>query len=93
VVNNAAQLVFAEAEWQTPEQIKSQMMVNVVGGMLVAKVFLPLLRYRDKRARESERARERERERKRERKREREREREKEREKEGERERERERYL
>lgn len=46
VVNNAACLVFGEAEWQTPGQIKRQLAVNAAGPLLVAKAFLPLLRRR-----------------------------------------------
>lgn len=44
VVNNAAVLVFAEAEWQTRDMVRHQFDVNVVGALELTKAFLPLLR-------------------------------------------------
>jgi len=44
VVNNAATLVFAEAEWQTRDMVSKQMDVNVTGALMVTNAFLPLLR-------------------------------------------------
>jgi len=44
VVNNAAAgVVFAEAAWQTKQQVVNQFLVNTVGPVLVTKSFLPLL--------------------------------------------------
>ncbi len=44
VVNNAAMLVFAAAEWQTPAQIKMQLAVNAAGPLIMTQKLLPLLR-------------------------------------------------
>ncbi len=44
VVNNAASLVFADAEWQTMAMAERQLAVNVLGPLAVTKAFLPLLR-------------------------------------------------
>ena len=44
MVNNAASLVFADAEWQTMAMAERQLAVNVLGPLAVTKAFLPLLR-------------------------------------------------
>jgi len=44
VVNNAATLVFADAEWQSIEMARKQLEVNTLGPLAVSKAFLPLLR-------------------------------------------------
>ena len=44
VVNNAAALVFADAEWQTKRLVSRQFDVNVIGALEVSKAFLPMLR-------------------------------------------------
>jgi NAD(P)-dependent dehydrogenase (short-subunit alcohol dehydrogenase family) len=44
VVNNAAVLVFGEAEWQSRAMVQHQLEVNLVGPLAVSKAFLPLLR-------------------------------------------------
>jgi 3-hydroxybutyrate dehydrogenase len=44
VVNNAAVLVFGEAEWQPRSLVAHQLEVNLVGPLAVSKIFLPLLR-------------------------------------------------
>ena len=44
MVNNAAFLVFGNAEWQTRSLIQRQYEVNTLGPLLVSKAFLPHLR-------------------------------------------------
>ncbi len=44
VVNNAATLVFAQAEWQPLELARRQFDVNVIGALSVTKAYLPMLR-------------------------------------------------
>ncbi|TRY68523.1 hypothetical protein TCAL_09392 [Tigriopus californicus] len=44
VVNNAAVLVFGQAEWQPMDMIRHQFEVNTFGAFALAKAFLPMLR-------------------------------------------------
>ncbi|XP_057339056.1 D-beta-hydroxybutyrate dehydrogenase, mitochondrial [Microplitis mediator] len=43
-VNNAGVMVFGEFEWQTEEQVRYQVEVNLLGTMRMTKEILPLLR-------------------------------------------------
>lgn len=44
VVNNAAVLVFGQAEWQPLDMIRNQFEVNTFGAFALTKAFLPMLR-------------------------------------------------
>ncbi|XP_034940009.1 D-beta-hydroxybutyrate dehydrogenase, mitochondrial, partial [Chelonus insularis] len=44
VVNNVGAMIFGEFEWQTEEQIRHQMEVNLLGTMRLTKEMLPVLR-------------------------------------------------
>ncbi|KAK1133037.1 hypothetical protein K0M31_014400 [Melipona bicolor] len=44
LINNAAVMVFGEFEWQTYEQLRNQMEVNLLGTMRVTKELMPLIR-------------------------------------------------
>ncbi|XP_044577584.1 D-beta-hydroxybutyrate dehydrogenase, mitochondrial [Cotesia glomerata] len=43
-INNAGIMIFGEFEWQTEEQLRHQVEVNLLGTMRVTKEILPLLR-------------------------------------------------
>ncbi|KOX77077.1 Estradiol 17-beta-dehydrogenase 2 [Melipona quadrifasciata] len=44
LINNAAVMVFGEFEWQTYEQLRKQMEVNLLGTMRITKELMPLIR-------------------------------------------------
>jgi len=44
VINNAGVCVCGEYDWQTMQQIESQVSVNITGTLRVTKMFLPLLK-------------------------------------------------
>lgn len=44
VINNAGIMVFGEFEWQTEDQIRNQIMVNLIGAMNITRTFLPFIR-------------------------------------------------
>jgi len=44
LVNNAARMVMAEYEWQTPKMIKQQFEVNILGPLMLTGMLLPIFR-------------------------------------------------
>ncbi|XP_076299531.1 SDR family oxidoreductase shroud [Lasioglossum baleicum] len=44
LVNNAAVMIFGEFEWQTEEQIRSQVEVNFLGTMRITRELMPMIR-------------------------------------------------
>lgn len=44
LVNNAAVMIFGEFDWQTRDQIHSQVMVNLIGTMNVTQTLMPFIR-------------------------------------------------
>jgi len=44
LVNNAARMVMAEFEWQTPQMINKQFEVNVLGPIMLTVELLPTFR-------------------------------------------------
>lgn len=44
LVNNAAVMIFGEFEWQTGEQLREQVEVNLLGAMRITQSLMPLIR-------------------------------------------------
>ncbi|XP_031825632.2 SDR family oxidoreductase shroud [Nomia melanderi] len=44
LVNNAAVMIFGEFEWQTEDQIRSQVEVNFLGTMRITRELMPMIR-------------------------------------------------
>ncbi|XP_076235153.1 SDR family oxidoreductase shroud [Calliopsis andreniformis] len=44
MVNNAAVMIFGEFEWQTEDQIRSQVEVNFLGSMRITRELMPMIR-------------------------------------------------
>uniref|UniRef100_A0A1B6DNT4 Uncharacterized protein n=1 Tax=Clastoptera arizonana TaxID=38151 RepID=A0A1B6DNT4_9HEMI len=44
LINNAGVMVFAESEWQTENLIRDQIQINLIGTIMVTKLFSSLLR-------------------------------------------------
>ncbi|XP_076384024.1 SDR family oxidoreductase shroud [Megalopta genalis] len=44
LINNAALMIFGEFEWQTEEQIRSQVEVNFLGTMRITRELMPMIR-------------------------------------------------
>ncbi|XP_078034898.1 SDR family oxidoreductase shroud [Augochlora pura] len=44
LINNAAVMIFGEFEWQTEEQIRSQVEVNFLGTMRITRELMPMIR-------------------------------------------------
>lgn len=44
LINNAAVMIFGEFEWQTDEQIRNQVEVNLLGSMRVTRELMPIIR-------------------------------------------------
>ncbi|KAF3422673.1 hypothetical protein E2986_00245 [Frieseomelitta varia] len=44
LINNAAVMIFGEFEWQTDEQLRNQVEVNLLGTMRITRELMPLIR-------------------------------------------------
>ncbi|XP_076392449.1 SDR family oxidoreductase shroud [Megachile rotundata] len=44
LINNAAVMIFGEFEWQTDEQIRNQVEVNLLGSMRITRELMPIIR-------------------------------------------------
>ncbi|KOC59747.1 Short-chain dehydrogenase/reductase family 9C member 7 [Habropoda laboriosa] len=44
LVNNAAKMIFGEFEWQTDEQLRNQVEVNLLGNMRITRELMPMIR-------------------------------------------------
>ncbi|CAK9813909.1 Estradiol 17-beta-dehydrogenase 2 [Anthophora quadrimaculata] len=44
LVNNAAKMIFGEFEWQTDEQLRNQVEVNLLGTMRITRELMPMIR-------------------------------------------------
>lgn len=44
LINNSAVMIFGEFEWQTEDQIRNQVEVNLLGTMRITRELMPMIR-------------------------------------------------